>query len=104
LEKDDLSSVNFAPDGESLTVEQVSEIACNSWGDGARIQNLKEESDLEARTLQLDSSLAKDKLNWHPKWAQESAVSATVNWWREIYNKNLTAAEACQLDLDYLLQ
>lgn len=101
---DDLPTVNFAPEGDSLTVQRVSEIACSTWGDGARVRILDEDSELEAHTLQLDSSLAKNKLKWQPKWSQENAVSATVDWWRGIHNKDISVLDACNFDLDFLLQ
>lgn len=104
MKNDDLSSVNFSPEGDSLSVERVSKIACSTWGDGARVRILEGDSELEAHTLQLDSSQAKNKLNWHPKWSQENAVSATIDWWRGIHSKNISALEACNLDLDFLLQ
>lgn len=104
INNDNLSSVNFAPDGESLSVKRVSEIACASWGDAARVKILDENSDLEALTLQLDSTRAREKLGWHPMWSQEQAVEATVNWWRDVHNKDVSALEACNTDLDHLLK
>lgn len=39
----------------------------------------------EAGTLKLDSSKAKQRLNWHPRWQLEQALTVTVDWhlaWR----------------------
>ena len=60
VKNEDLSSVNFAPEGESLTVQRVSEIACSTWGEGARVKILDGDSELEAHTLQLDSTQARN--------------------------------------------
>lgn len=104
IKNDALSAVNFAPTGESLSVERVSEIARSEWGSGAKIKFQNDESELEALSLQLDSSQALQKLNWRPSWSQEDAVKATIKWWRDVHLGRLTAFEACQLDLDHLLK
>ena len=103
IQSDDFTSMNFSPDGDSLSVEQVSEIACSTWGDGAKVEISNSNSDLEAVSLQLDSSLAKEKLNWTPRWTQEESILATVRWWREVHKGKLSIKEACENDLDYLL-
>jgi CDP-glucose 4,6-dehydratase len=101
---DDFDAMNFAPDGDSLSVERVAEIACKSWGDGAKVTITNDDSKLEAQTLQLDSSLAREKLNWKPSWTQTEAVEATIEWWLYVSRKERTIMEACEADLDRLLK
>lgn len=104
LKQEEFTALNFAPDGESLSVENVSNIACSAWGKGAKIEIKNDDSALEALTLQLDSTLAKEKLGWRPAWTQEEAVVATVEWWSDITRNNLSIAEACEDDINFLLK
>ena len=104
LKHQDFTAMNFAPDGESLSVARVSEIACETWGEGAEVEIHEDNSGLEALTLQLDSSLAKKKLGWKPAWSQEEAVRETVKWWLNVNQAKLSPKEACEIDLDYLLK
>ena len=57
-------------------------------------------SNLEAATLQLDSSLSKEILNWKPVWSQERAIRDTFTWWDKVFHKDISAEEACLHDID----
>jgi CDP-glucose 4,6-dehydratase len=104
LKNEDFTAMNFAPDGNSLSVARVSEIACAAWGQGAEVEIQNDSSGLEALSLQLDSSLAKEKLGWYPTWSQEDAIKATVRWWLEVHETKISPEEACEIDLDHLLK
>lgn len=98
------SAYNFAPDGDSLSVREVTEIAVNSWGYKGSIRvSTSDENFVEAQSLQLDSSLARNSLNWSPKWSQEEAVKSTIVWWKEVISGYKSPAQACDDDLDVLL-
>lgn len=104
LKNEEFTAMNFAPDGDSLSVEHVSEIARTTWGNGAQVKINNDGSTLEAHTLQLDSSLAREKLKWFPSWTQEEAVETTVRWWSDITRNNVKASDACETDIDFLLK
>jgi CDP-glucose 4,6-dehydratase len=104
IKNEDFTAMNFAPDGNSLSVAKVSEIACAAWGQGAEVEIQNDSSGLEALSLQLDSSLAKEKLGWYPKWSQEDAIKATVRWWLDVHQTKISPKEACDIDLDHLLK
>jgi CDP-glucose 4,6-dehydratase len=73
LEGNNADAFNFAPDGESLSVGAVAQIAQDSWGDSTKVNVVPSDGLLEAATLQLDSHLAKKTLKWRPSWMVEES-------------------------------
>jgi CDP-glucose 4,6-dehydratase len=103
----EIASLNFGPIEDSLTVRQVFEIASSSWG--AKI-NLSAESpeiynsiQLEALEIGLNSSLAKELLDWKPYWSQVDAVTATTTWWKKTLLGHRDAERACLEDITQIL-
>jgi CDP-glucose 4,6-dehydratase len=96
------SAFNFSPDGKSLTVLEVANIAASTWGSNTKIDLDSQQTKLESNTLELNSKLASTKLNWNNKWSQENAVISTVNWWKSIQENRLSPTEACEADLEDL--
>ena len=90
---------NFAPDGESLSVKAVAEIAQKTWGEDSKLEVIPSNASLEAATLQLDSNLAKKVLGWRPSWSQEEAVESTVGWWKKVLKEETSPIDACDSDL-----
>lgn len=105
LQGTELDSMNFGPDSRSLTVEQVVEISRNAWTSETEIEYSHDfsTSDFEARVLQLDSTKAKEILNWKPRWSQEESIIATIEWWDKVLNKGISPIEACQADINFLI-
>jgi CDP-glucose 4,6-dehydratase len=95
-------ALNFSPDGKSLSVLDVANIAVSTWGSNIKIDLDSRQNKLESNTLELNSSLAKEKLSWKNRWSQENAVISTVNWWKSIENKTLSPIEACAFNLEEL--
>jgi CDP-glucose 4,6-dehydratase len=98
------SAFNFSPDGKSLTVLEVTNIATSTWGSNTKIDLDPQQTKLESNTLELNSSLASTKLNWKNRWSQENAVISTVRWWKSIQENKLSPTEACEADLKYLFE
>ena len=61
------------------------------------------EKPFESGLLDLDSSLARTKLGWEPKWSQEEAIHLTFSWWKDVLSGVKSAAEACNQDITTLL-
>jgi len=97
------NSFNFSPKGKSLTVKKVTEIASRAWEEQTTLRIMKEENSFETKSLSLNSTKAKQKLSWQSKWTQEKAVLSTINWWKNVTNKELSPKEACMLDINELL-
>jgi CDP-glucose 4,6-dehydratase len=95
---------NFSPNGESLKVSEVVDIAAKAWGYAGEIE-VRSDSDenYEAEKLHLNSDLAKKELNWKPKWDQEQAIVSTIEWWKKVLIMKKDPREACLIDLDKAL-
>jgi CDP-glucose 4,6-dehydratase len=97
------TSYNFAPEGVSLSVKDVCEIAVAAWGTDAKIEFKDDPYVLEAKSLELNASLARKELDWQPKWTQEEAVKSTINWWKRTLQEPKSAPKACLEDIHTLL-
>jgi CDP-glucose 4,6-dehydratase len=54
----------------------------------------------EASLLRLDSSKAKQRLNWHPRWNLHQAVDETLAWYRHWFEgREMQAVSCSQIDL-----
>jgi len=75
---------NFGPqDHKQYSVRNVLELMCGHW---QRPQLEYMQNPLpEAGTLALDSSLARNLLDWLPIWDTERAVKETAVWYRDYY-------------------
>jgi CDP-glucose 4,6-dehydratase len=72
---------NFGPDETStVTVGEVAKLAAEIWG--AEVEIIKTNPDYhEAGLLQLDSSKARSRLHWKPKWPLHQAIESTILWY-----------------------
>lgn len=72
---------NVGPDEEDcITVGELTDLFCQSWGEGLSWKNLCEEGPHEASFLKLDCSLIKARIGWKPRWKIGTAVEKTVEW------------------------
>ncbi len=93
---------NFGPfDSDSKTVEWIVNAMLNLWDVGVTWE-LTHPSTYEARYLKLDCSKALTRLNWKPKWDIETAIVATVEWYKAFYQSaDMRALTLRQID-DYI--
>ncbi len=97
-------SINFGPQGNSLTVEEVVEIGKQIFpelqvsflGEGIKSHNS------EAIHLSLDSSQAYEKLSWKTMHNQETAIASTFKWWAQYLSGKSHPKELCQLEIKNL--
>ncbi|MDP1526746.1 MAG: CDP-glucose 4,6-dehydratase [Rhodocyclaceae bacterium] len=77
---------NFGPDdNDAKPVDWIVETLCRQTPD-ARWQCDSSTQPHEANSLKLDSSKAKAKLGWTPRWNLETALARTLEWhqaWRD---------------------
>jgi CDP-glucose 4,6-dehydratase len=79
---------NFGPQpADHLSVKQVAEIAISIWGSGSWKDVSNNKQPHEAGLLKLDSSKAKEALNWRPKLNAEEAIRWTVEWYKQNEDK-----------------
>ena len=68
-------------------MRQVVESFLEEWGAGEWTTPQPEHTVLhEAKLLNLDSSKARDELDWRPVWDASQAVRYTGAWYREYYD------------------
>lgn len=99
LNGSELDILNFGPTERSLSVQEVVEIASKEWQTEAKIIYSNQRNNIEAKSLELDSSLARDSLGWKPVWNQSEAVVKSVFWWKEVLSKNIDAENRCVFDI-----
>lgn len=106
LDEKSIPAVNFGPSTESLTVREVVDIAMSAWPVTESVNVSFEDGNgyVEAKSLQLDSSLGKSILGWKDSWSQKEAVTATIRWWDQVLNQSTPAREECQADILHLIQ
>jgi CDP-glucose 4,6-dehydratase len=104
LNDEQLSSVNFGPDPQSITVSEVVRIAIENWGlkTDIELDISVLNSNSEAVSLDLNPNYAKNSLGWEPCWSQEEAVISTVRWWDKVLNQGVTPIDACVDDLNQI--
>ncbi len=77
------ATYNFGPKEPSLKVAEVAAIFQNRWKELLVCISPQENSPYESRLLDLDSTLAMQKLNWTPKLDQKAAIQKTIEWWED---------------------
>ena len=74
---------NFGPDDEAAkSVRSLADHLCQAWGAGAAWRHEAGEHLHEAILLRLDSTKARTRLNWRPRWPLAKALDATMDWHR----------------------
>jgi CDP-glucose 4,6-dehydratase len=76
-------SWNFGPDeSQTSSVLNVLGLLKELWGPGISWRLDDRVHPHEARLLNLDSGKAKTRLGWEPRWNLNSAIKATVQWYK----------------------
>jgi CDP-glucose 4,6-dehydratase len=98
-ERNDLCTAwNFGPDESSVrTVSEVTEGFMTAWGRQPTYRVETAGSEFEARSLRLDSSLARRTLGWSSSLTFDDAIEWSARWYREWHDggdlKSLTDAQ-----------
>lgn len=76
-------SWNFGPEqSDQLSVGSIASLLCSRWGFELGWQSQEGNQPIEAAILRLDTSKAKQRLNWYPKWNIVQAIDKVVEWHR----------------------
>ena len=97
------NALNFGPEESSISVLEMTQIARKIIE--IKMSNSPYEKDdvYEAKSLNLDSSLAGSALSWSPLWNQEEAVRKTFEWWKCVLDFSISAEAACNSDIEKFL-
>ena len=102
LAGNDIPALNFSANERSESVADIVEVAINTWGDNARdlvVIKPNQETGVESKNLNLDSTKAHDLLGWVTQFTQIEAVKKTIDWHKAVNNKTLSPSEACAENL-----
>jgi len=94
-------ALNFGPNSESLSVEVLVDTFNKIWNKYP-IQKVIEtdlQKELEAKSLELDSTLAEKLTGWRPRMDQIEAIECTARWWDDVLTQRLSPSQACQRDI-----
>jgi CDP-glucose 4,6-dehydratase len=91
---------NFGPaDGEARPVSWIVERLDELWPGGLRWERDAGEHPHEARYLKVDSSRARARLGWAPRWDLERTLAAVVEWYAALRDgADMRAVSLAQLD------
>ena len=81
----DKGAMNFGPDGSDTVLAAVEKLI-DCWGAKSTWQQDGQPSPKEAKTLELDSSLAKAEINWQPILTFDDTISWIVDWYKAQMN------------------
>jgi CDP-glucose 4,6-dehydratase len=98
-EKEELLDFNFGPDDQSLSVEQLIDIARESLPDKDIAVSYETINRYEASALQLSSENAFKILGWKPIFNQEDAIRKTFTWWKEHLDYGSSAESLCKTEI-----
>jgi CDP-glucose 4,6-dehydratase len=74
---------NFGPSADDLlTVGEVAQKVGEGWPDFPRRESDSRTHPRENQWLMLDSTRARTRLGWVPRWTVEESISRTVRWYR----------------------
>jgi CDP-glucose 4,6-dehydratase len=74
---------NFGPEpDDELPVRDIAERVSELWGEGLEWRAEGDGGPRETAVLRLDSSKARERLGWEPRWHLDEALAATVDWFR----------------------
>ncbi len=94
------NSLNFGPDGDDLTVEQLVTYAKQNLPVPHVRENTGKVAFKEAKHLNLDSSRARSELSWKPKYSQIEAIQSTAKWWASYLEGEKGASELCISEIE----
>jgi len=98
------NSYNFAPDGENLSVKEVAEKFISLSGQKLNLEINNPKDVMEAASLNLDATKAKKELNWKSFWSQPESIDQSFGWWFKVLNQKIPALEACNEEINLLIQ
>jgi CDP-glucose 4,6-dehydratase len=80
---------NFGPrNRDAKSVQWMATLACSLWGDAAAFRIEPGQHPHETEVLKLDSSKARKRLGWAPRWPVQQAVEKTLDWYRAYGKKD----------------
>lgn len=87
---------NFGPhDSDIISVREIAETIGAIWGKSLILKQQPGKHPHEANILRLDTSKARDRLKWKPRWSTKSALRKIVEW-QVAYINDENMLEVCR--------
>ena len=99
----DQDSFNFGPSEPSLQVADVVKISTETWPLIRSYLHDSSQSGLESEFLDLDSARATQCLKWSPRINQDGAIRMTIQWWKDLNERQTNAFDLCKENLEFFL-
>jgi CDP-glucose 4,6-dehydratase len=94
---------NFGPaDTEVRSVKAVSDRAARIWGDGAAWRAALGSHPHETAELRVDAAKARSQLRWRPRLDFDTALSWTIDWYRQ-WHAGADAVALCRAQIERYL-
>jgi CDP-glucose 4,6-dehydratase len=99
LEKS-VKALNFGPKLGGVKVIEVVEACKRFFPELITFSNSENQnSKLESRILEIDSSYSQALLGWKPVWGQEKSLERTFDWWEGLLTDNRSPDELCSSEI-----
>ncbi len=97
-----ISSLNFGPRTEGVSVEHIVKISQEVFPFLEKIVNsiTGEKVNLEANQLGISSENSIRILNWQPRWDSPKAIEMTFQWWKSYLEAEKSPIQLCKSDID----
>lgn len=100
-DKDACQAWNFGPDPSDVwTVQALLECAQGQWPAVDWVAEPQPGAPKEQLRLAIDSSMARERLGWQPRWAADRAIAETMRWYRDHDAAPATAEQLVLRDID----
>lgn len=92
---------NFGPpDSDAVSVGTLADLLVKFWGNGSAWTDASDsDAPYEAKLLNLDSSQARELLDWQPTWSLQRALKASIEWYQAFLGrKDMRAFSLSQIE------
>lgn len=99
-----ITSANFGPNAESVSVSEVVKISQMHFPSIKILIPANQKRGMESTRLYLNSEFSVRSLDWSTGWNQENSIHKTFIWWKNYLHLDKPPEELCSIDICERLQ
>jgi len=99
-----ITSANFGPNAESVSVSEVVKISQMHFPSIKILIPADQKREIESTRLDLNSENSVRSLDWSTGWNQENSIHKTFIWWKNYLHLDKSPEELCSIDICERLQ
>jgi CDP-glucose 4,6-dehydratase len=99
-----ITSANFGPNAESISVSEVVKISQKHFPSIKILIPSDQKREIESTRLDLNSDYSVRSLDWSTGWNQENSIHKTFIWWKNYLHLDKSPEELCSIDICERLQ